>query len=321
MRTENLIPRSRIKNPKSGFTLVELLVVIAIIGVLVALLLPAVQAAREAARRMQCSNNLKQIGLALHNYHDTHSSFPPGALTVNNLSWNVFVLPYIEQQALHDLFNFDLGSFNGGGLGEGPNKSVHALIRVDAFQCPSATQQLATHGSSTLSDGQQTYTSHYFGVAGPGGVDPNGNLYDFDDQGAGEGGFALEGVLGRDRTVSIAHIRDGTSNTLAVGEIAYQPGGYGTPAAGGGDGANWVRGIAFGTTPSPGQGMSSAKNIVDGINVIPVRFNDIPFGSLHPGGAMFARCDGSVDFVSESIDLAVYKSSASRSHGEINVLP
>src|SRR4051812_46549754 len=94
---------------KAGFTLVELLVVIAIIGVLVALLLPAVQAAREAARRTQCSNNLKQLSLALLNYETVHTTFPPAGIDTNQMSWTVLLLPYFEQQALYDQFNFNKG--------------------------------------------------------------------------------------------------------------------------------------------------------------------------------------------------------------------
>src|SRR5207237_2101350 len=96
------LPRPLMRRAGAGFTLVELLGVIAIFGVLGALLLPAVQSAREASRRIKCSNNLKQIGLAMHNYHDTHLAFPAGARVLNNLSWNVFVLPYLEQQALYN---------------------------------------------------------------------------------------------------------------------------------------------------------------------------------------------------------------------------
>lgn len=302
-----------------GFTLVELLVVITIIGILIALLLPAVQSAREAARRMQCSNNLKQLVLAMHNYHTAHKTWPPGALVSNNLPWNVLVLPFIEQQALHDLFDFDEGDFNGGSNHEGPNKNIHALNRIDGFLCPSNTRQQTSHPSSTLIDGRKTYTSHYYGVAGPKGDDPSGNPYPYDGTSDLHGGFASGGVLGRDSAVRMSDITDGTSNTLALGEVALQIGppiGYGP--TGGGDGSSWVRGIAFGTT-SP-TGMSSAKNVAVGINQPSPEFNDDPFSSFHPGGATFAKCDGSVTFVSENVDMAVYKSSASRDRGEVEVI-
>jgi prepilin-type N-terminal cleavage/methylation domain-containing protein len=308
--------RSLGSRPLQGFTLVELLVVIAIIGILIALLLPAVQAAREAARRMQCSNHLKQLALALHDYHDSHKVLPPGAMVSNGLSWNVLILPYIEQSPLYAKFSFSLGDFNGGSNREGPNKNIHALNRIDTFMCPSAKQELATHGSSTLVDGRQTYTSHYYGVAGPKGTDPSGKTYAFDNIGA-NGGFATSGVLGKNSKVRFADITDGTSNTLALGEIALPSTGYGPP--GGGDGASWVRGIGFGTT-NP-DGMSSAKNISLGINLPSPSFNDDSFSSFHPGGAVFAKCDGSVGFVSENVDIALYKSTASRDVGEPNVLP
>src|SRR5687768_241506 len=98
------------KIARSGFTLVELLVVVAIIGILIALLLPAVQAAREAARRTQCNNNLKQIGLALHGYHDTYKLLPAGSYDNNELSWHVYVLPYLERAELFEQFDLDTNS-------------------------------------------------------------------------------------------------------------------------------------------------------------------------------------------------------------------
>ena len=116
-----------VRGNRSGFTLVELLVVIAIIGILIALLLPAVQAAREAARRSQCANNLKQLALSLHNYSDTFKSFPPAGITTNQLSWHVFVLPFIEQTSLHDQFSFVQGTFRDSG------KQEHGLNRIAGF--------------------------------------------------------------------------------------------------------------------------------------------------------------------------------------------
>src|SRR4051812_5542415 len=119
---------------RRAFTLVELLVVIAIIGVLVALLLPAVQAAREAARRMRCQNNLKQIGLASHNHHDIIGELPRAYSETTGLSWHVYILPYIEQQALFN--NFDLTTVNNTHTSTGRN-DPNGLVIVQAYQCPS----------------------------------------------------------------------------------------------------------------------------------------------------------------------------------------
>ncbi len=298
---------------RSGFTLVELLVVIAIIGVLVALLLPAVQAAREAARRSTCLNRLRQIALAMQNYHDVNDGFPPGATVNNGLSWNVFILPYIEQQPLYDRFSFDEGTdFRGA------NKLEHGVNRIDIYICPSATTLFARHGSSTLRGGVQTYTSHYYGIMGPKGTDATGQTYAVEDPNPRQnGGFASQGVLRRDHSTNMREITSGTTNTLLIGEIAH-PTTFVISASthdadfAGGDGACWVRGIGFGINPSGAAGMSASKNVVDGINLVPGLFNDQTFSSLHPGGAHFARCDASASFVSEDLDIFTYRELANR---------
>src|SRR5262245_22393651 len=117
---------------RRAFTLVELLVVIAIIGVLVALLLPAVQAAREAARRMRCSNNLKQLSLGLHNYEDVHKTLPPAGINTNQMSWLVLVLPYIEQTNLYDRFNFNAGAWNANN-----RITIVKRVKIPIINCPS----------------------------------------------------------------------------------------------------------------------------------------------------------------------------------------
>jgi prepilin-type N-terminal cleavage/methylation domain-containing protein len=328
----NLLSRgSSASRPRQGFTLVELLVVIAIIGILIALLLPAIQAAREAARRAQCKNNLRQLALGIQNYESAYGHFPPGALTCNALSWNVFVLPYIEQGALCEMFNFDQGQFNGGSDQGGPNKQIHALNKIDAFHCPTATNILADHPSSLINPGtaneQRTYNSHYYAVAGPkivGSTD-----YEVAYLGTGQGGCAMEGIMPVDGKVSMGQITDGTSNTFLLGEIAmseeYAKTSDSSGAINGGDSSSWVRGLRSihgGTEP---RGVSSTKNLVDGINVgttfaLGSNYNDMAFSSLHPGGAQFAKGDGSVLFVSEDVDINIYRATASRAHGETEVI-
>jgi prepilin-type N-terminal cleavage/methylation domain-containing protein len=287
---------SRPHRPNVGFTLVELLVVIAIIGVLVALLLPAVQAAREAARRTQCTNNLKQIAIALHNYHDTHRTFPPGgwneANRGNRLAFNAFILPFMEQQAVYDEFNFEHNHYTGPNLNPG-------LRMIPAYFCPSCRIVRSAFNSEWVG-GEATYTTHYYAVMGPKGVNPiSGNRYPEVDPTATHGGYALSGVLHRNSSTNMGHVIDGTSNTIMVGEISWEA-------------ANcfriWPRGIN-------GTASGSAKNVEFGINVMPYNgsnnFNDVSFGSQHPGGANFAVTDGSVRFISETVDLALYLAAAS----------
>ena len=315
-----------------GFTLVELLVVIAIIGILIAMLLPAVQAAREAARRLQCSNRIKQLVVAVQNYEAAYSRLPPGARGDNGLPWHVFILPYIEQGSLYDNFCFDAGSFN---TVYPPilqkQKQVHALSPIPDFMCPSATRDQAAHISSRVpptTSGEQTFTKHYFGITGPvGAKSPTENYPSI----AGRyGEIGTTGVLllidkdvnnspivdtqGVMRPISINDVTDGTSNTFMLGEIVHPQGAYECPL-GGGDGGSWVRGIAtFG-------GISSTKSVLYNINAISDDFNNCAFSSMHAGGgANFARVDASVSFVSQDIDLQVYKATCSRNEQEVETV-
>jgi len=132
---------------RAGLALVELLVVIAIVGTIVALLLPAVQAAREAARRLQCANNVKQLGLAILSYHSSHSSLPPGASSRSGLAWTASVLPQLEQQALSTRVNFGDGPYEGGADRRGPGKNELALNRLAVLMCPSSTAERSTYSS------------------------------------------------------------------------------------------------------------------------------------------------------------------------------
>ncbi|MFO0864585.1 MAG: DUF1559 domain-containing protein [Gemmataceae bacterium] len=275
---------------RRGFTLIELLVVIAIIAVLIALLVPAVQKVRDAAARAQCQNNLKQIGLALHAYHDTYKSFPAGAQSGGNISFLVHILPFVEQANL-----FKAASLTAN-YDAAPNTNINTAL-VPVYQCPSATVT-----ESTFVTGK---TSHYYAVLGPKGTNPtSGAGYAETNTAASHGSTADQGILCINAKRRFADVTDGTSNTLMVGEIS-QPN------------ANcyrvWTRGW-------DGNASFSAKNVVDAINATPYNgsnnFNSVSFGSAHTNGANFLLGDGSIRFVNTGITLNVYLSAASRNGGE-----
>jgi prepilin-type N-terminal cleavage/methylation domain-containing protein/prepilin-type processing-associated H-X9-DG protein len=279
-----------------GFTLVELLVVIAIIGILVSLLLPAVQAAREAARRMSCSNNLKQIGLALHNYETAHKKFPVGSNLSNFISPLVGALPYLEQGNNYQQWDFSLRY-------DDPFNAEVAAQRIETYLCPSMTLPREV---PFLPVGETGGPSSYLLCEGTD-----------DYMRTADGLFGLDWpTFGfNNPNVGFRDIVDGTSNTLFAGETVYNyrdyvwPSFYGPPHAGTPrwGTARWVVGyprISLGTTLKPFNVHTAAA--IGG------------FASMHSGGGgNFAFADGSVRFISDTIDVVVYNAAATRNGGEV----
>jgi len=293
-----------------GFTLVELLVVIAIIGILIALLLPAVQAAREAARRMQCSNHLKQIGLALHNYLTANSGcFPIGCrpLGGGRHGHGVFshLLPYLEQENIHETFDIDGDTF----------VEEHRYTIVPEYICPSYPHDHVNRGSQFPSYCQGAVTTYQ----GVGGARPDLTQDKTTSSAYGDmphNGFCVWNRVRRDRDIT-----DGLSNTLAFGEFIQrdkQGGGYQSPP---GNVRPWING------DNANRGSYAFKVVVHPINAPldritdAVPFNHLQMSSAHSGGANFLVADGSVHFLSESFDLETYRSLATVGDGENANLP
>ena len=216
---------------RSGFTLIELLVVIAIIAVLIALLLPAVQQAREAARRTQCKNNLKQLGLALHNYHDVANTFPPGWINRNtngvagtatfpgnSWGWNAYLLPYMDQGNIYNQINFSIG-FYGGYDSTGANVSGNGApvpgpeqTRLSALICPSSDGNKLVYQKYSGFATSLGAPSHYAGVNGGAFFDPATPTGTISAQG---------GTFGANSKVGLRDMTDGSSNCLIVGERGW----------------------------------------------------------------------------------------------------
>lgn len=294
-----------------AFTLVELLVVIAIIGILIALLLPAVQAAREAARRMSCTNNLKQIGVALHNYHDTHKKLPIGWLGFNTSgqadfvgtpgwAWSTRILPFMEQQALYDgLIDMNLP------VAHTANDDARITV-ISTFMCPSDVGDDVFELKDAVSEdteGTNTVTrlakSNYPGVFGtqdihgvcePGEPDYNGCR--------GNGIFFLN------RALAFRDITDGLSNTFLVGERW----------------SKWISSTWTGVVPdgwhAPARIVAVASDEFPPNSEANVEQQTHNFSSYHPAGANFLLSDGHVQLITETIDLDVYNALCTRSGGE-----
>jgi prepilin-type N-terminal cleavage/methylation domain-containing protein/prepilin-type processing-associated H-X9-DG protein len=275
-------------HPKSAaFTLVELLVVITIIGILIALLLPAVQAAREAARRMQCGNNFKQVGLGLHGYHAVKGCFPTG-MTNQYWGWTTFLLPYIERQGVYDLFDFNQGYWTAA-----PCRNREATRTwITAYLCPSDPQSQGAMPANGAAVSSGTPTE----LAGLSNMCGVSDSVDWTDGATFPRKFPEpDGIFGGDQACTIADIKDGTSNTLAVGEVTG--GGAGTKL--GNFWTTWnlndtLEGIngpntnPGGTYPPDKYGPGSGVELAG-------------FASFHPGGCNFALADGSTHFISQNI--------------------
>ena len=308
---------------RRGFTLVELLVVIAIIGVLVALLLPAVQQAREAARRMQCKNNLKQIGLALHNYHGTYNSFPSGCYGMANSAgtnysghgwtWHASILPFVEQKTLQEA----LTGPDGFGNESGSQNSGRALILRDTvlnmFWCPS--QDDVSGGSQK--NGYQP--SNYNGNMGTRIGNGNDNcictgVSNLDEMRSEAWGCMNgNGVMFVDSKIRFADVKDGLSNTIAVSEVPDSGGDAMGPFSAGCD-----RRVVFsnGADSNPPTEMTEFLIAAEGNDPINGGAEEAS-GSWHPGGAHFNMGDGSVVFLSENMHMPTYQALSTRREGEV----
>ena len=323
-----------------GFTLIELLVVIAIIAVLIALLLPAVQQAREAARRSQCKNNLKQLGLALHNYHETHSCFPYGGSTDSGYNWGAndttghgiynwrgLILPNLDQATLYNKMASDMAAAGQpisqpvGGVSAAYKTAYEGLaaqkISLPVLQCPS--DPLSGRSDAPSGVGANWGSGHpspaagapasYFGSAGPEAQHTQTNIcvspcvfY------RGSGNFNASGVPGggvgmfslRATRVLIRDVTDGTSNTLFAGEERLGNSSGGFAVAY----HQWMDPFSVTTT-------------VRGVNRnVTTDYYGQGFGSMHVGGAQFLMADGAVRFISENVNIATFCMLGTKGSGE-----
>lgn len=337
---------------KRGFTLVELLVVIAIIGILVGLLLPAVQQAREAARRMQCSNNVKQLALANHLHHDSYNKFPYGILRNDGsfphpdtgkpgtpppqnrrYPWQFAVLPYIEQTALYNWYDqFDFNRNRRDQLNPTTDWVGNWFLKqvVPTLMCPSNPGGPWNEAASTAESGRY-FRGHYFGCAGTRAY-PRGNaaftrpsLFNPLNISPAPGvGGAADGMFTRCKRYGFTDAIDGSSNTILLGERQYFDPVFDTSPIVDDRIKDWGW-VWFGGEGDAHLGTSVPINFV-----LPKNFDTLSggaqqllfedrinaFGSMHTGGANFGMADGSVRFISQSVSPVLFRALGTRAGGE-----
>lgn len=287
---------------RRGFTLIELLVVIAIIAILIALLLPAVQQAREAARRTQCRNHLKQIGLALHNYHDVFNVLPPGWVGVTNGAYDIYgmngwgwaarILPHLDQAPLYNQMNFQVKM-------ESAANAAFRISVLPVFRCPSDTApaEIWTIQDGTGNSLANLAVANYVGVFG---------ISDIDDcNGAPNSPCLGEGAFFQNSRIQFRDFTDGLSNSIIVGERKTRRD----------NGFDWTSTWA-GVVANGEDAMVRILGTTDHTPNHPNNHFD-DFSSYHVGGAHFALGDGAVRFVSTNIDIGVYQHLATRSAGDV----
>jgi prepilin-type N-terminal cleavage/methylation domain-containing protein/prepilin-type processing-associated H-X9-DG protein len=314
--------------PRKAFTLIELLVVIGIIAVLLAMLVPAVMKVREAANRMSCANNLKQLGLALHNFHDTHRKFPPGnvqgpfpllGITTPNVNhgWAVFILPYIEEDNRADRYHLNLWSASW------ENQPVMSQP-LKIFQCPSAPEQDRFMTFGVFTGGKKGACGDYAPTFGVDRALVDLRLIKQPEDQAILGTFSsgptvwhityYRGILVPNRMTPLREIRDGASNTIMLTEDAGRP-------------QLWQAGkpgpdetVIGGPWGAFNNGFVVQGSNADGSSPGPCAINctnNQEVYSFHPGGANAVFADGSVRFLRADIDIRILAALVTRAGGEI----
>lgn len=310
---------------RRGFTLIELLVVIAIIAILVAILLPAVQQAREAARRSSCKNNLKQIGLALHNYHDAHSSLPPGSIVLLNAAgtrynghgwtWHASILPYLEQTNLYEEIqgpsSSGMGSESGGVSSE--KQQLAGKAAIASFACPSnpdvsqGPQKSGGYSNSNYNGNMGTL------IGNSGDNCYGGSITDPSGMAAKGGCMNADGIFYISSSVRFRDVIDGLSNTIFVSEVIDSGGDADMLGGGGSDRKHCFSNGADSNPPTEMTEYLIAAEGNDPINA----YTEEAAGSYHIGGAQFVLGDGRVKFLSENISMATYQAVSTRAKNEL----
>ena len=318
-----------LRDSRRAFTLIEVLVVIAIISVLVALLLPSIQQAREAARRAHCKNNLKQIGLALHNYHDEHNLFPPGFVRATNdqsddtgynsgFGWAVMIMPQLDLKPLYD----DLAThFDSGPIGAG----AFTRRRLSSFECRSDSLE-----------GNASYVEYGTTMGPPPGCDPMipGDCDDTDlvtltsrpfggrssyvgNYGSGTLGGKGNGIFWENSNRFLSEVirKDGSTTTMLVSERHTQQG----PAAWAGVPFNQSSSVPAGS-PTGGSGPTTTtldRYVLGSGAVVPNTNNSSAFGSAHYDGLHVLFCDGHVQFVTNKVNATLWQQVANHADGQM----